>query len=101
MLSEMQTDEMYFVFGGAGGRGGVDVWLPLSAGLLIPVNLLSAGIMVCRWDDVVGSVSQNAPEVLQLQQKILPVKQRVDAYCSCLHWQPSPHLMLQLSPPVL
>lgn len=33
--------------------------LPLSVGFCVLVNLMSAGNMVCRRDDVAGSISQN------------------------------------------
>lgn len=38
---------------------GGGVLLPLSVGLCVLVNLMSAGNMVCQWDDVAGSISQN------------------------------------------
>lgn len=40
--------------------------LPLSAGFCVLVNLMSAGNMVCRLDDVAGSISQNTPGIFSI-----------------------------------
>lgn len=45
---------------------GEGVRLPLSVGFCILVNLMSVGNMVCRRDDVVGSISQNTPGIFSI-----------------------------------
>ena len=45
---------------------GEGVRLPLSVGFCLPVNLISAGNMVCRQGDVAGCISQNAPGILYI-----------------------------------
>lgn len=45
---------------------GMVVLLPLSVGFCVLVNLMSAGNMVCRRDDVAGSISQNAPGIFSI-----------------------------------
>lgn len=39
---------------------------PLSVGFCVPVNLMSAGNMVCRRDDVAGSISPNTPGIFSI-----------------------------------
>ncbi len=57
---------------------GEGVLLPLSDGLCVLVNLMSAGNMVCRRDDVAGSISQNTLGIFSISspcqsQKTQPV----------------------------
>lgn len=42
------------------------VLLPLSVGFCVLVNLMSAGNMVCRRDDVAGSIRQNTPGIFSI-----------------------------------
>lgn len=61
---------------------GDGVLLPLSVGFCILVNLMSAGNMVCRRDDVAGSISQNTPGIFSIpspcqNESTLPVFQHL------------------------
>lgn len=89
---------------------GEGVWLPLSVGFCILVNLMSVGNMVCRRDDVAGSISQNTPGIFSILSPcqnekapacVSPSNVARAACSSCLCRQLSPYLMLLLSVPVL
>lgn len=61
---------------------GEGVLLPLSVGFCVLVNLMSAGNMVCRRDDVAGSISQNTLGIFSISspcqdENILPVFYRL------------------------
>lgn len=54
--------------------GGGCVLLSLSVGFCVLVNLMSAGNMVCRRDDVAGSISQNTLGIFSIPS---PVRIRI------------------------
>jgi len=85
---------------------GEDVLLPLSLGFCVLVKVMSAGNMVCRRDDVAGSISRNTPGILSvlspcqnenIRLRIAPSNVARAACCSCLRRQLSPFLVLVVS----